>query len=67
MSKKTKAWSPEQVVLVPHQISKERQKLLLTELAKILYDLSCELHGVSSNAAPVDKNSPLKPSKRKCV
>ena len=65
MPRKTKAWKAEKVTLEPYQISKEKQKLLLTELAQIFYDLSCQFHKTSSDATSLDKSPLLGPSNRR--
>ena len=49
MTKKTSRWEASDVILVSHKITKEQEELLLTELAGILYDLSCQFHNQSSD------------------
>ena len=38
----------DKILLVPHKITKEQEELLLTELAWIFYDLSCQFRNQSS-------------------
>ena len=50
MTLKSSTWKGENVVPMPHEISEEKRKLLLTELAQILYDLSCQFRKQSLTA-----------------
>ena len=50
MTLKSSTWKGENVVLLPHEISEEKRKLLLTELAQIFYDLSCQFRKQSTTA-----------------
>ncbi len=52
MPSKPSAWKGENVILVPYKVSEERKKLLLTELAQILYDLSCQFRKQSFETDP---------------
>ena len=42
MSNKSTRWQAERVTLVPKGVDPLHRKQLLTELAQILYDLSCQ-------------------------
>ena len=44
MSKRPSGWETNDVILVPHKITKEQEELFLTELAGIFYDLSCQFN-----------------------
>ena len=48
MNKKPTRWNAERVTLVPKANDEERRKELLTELAQIFYDLSCQFPKSSS-------------------
>ena len=50
MNKKVKNWCIKEVSLVPYKIEKEREELLLSELARIFYDLSCQFRDESASA-----------------
>ena len=67
MSQKTKLWKAEKVTLVPHRISEEKQKQLLTELAQLFYDLSCQFRGGSPDATTLNKSPLLGPSIRRSI